>query len=283
MQIKLDELVVAEKEADAADTAEGGEYGRESGQEMAAGREAYGEYGEYGDTSGEARGGEATGGENITENPYDRRERAMQPAADVDTGANDPDPLGFGELANEPPLEADSGFGPVAGPREPSAADYPGYDARTGRYASALVDRTQWASDYAAFHANFSPITGARGVPSLDWGELGELRAMNDAAEAHQHDSSADPERQQIREIADRLGEVRWQASVTGVDVPERGGPEVHFDLPALPEPLKIRFLGDISDHRTWSEIPPGQLVQFTGQFDIRTPNEIEVHIRMAE
>jgi hypothetical protein len=144
------------------------------------------------------------------------------------------------------------------------------------------LDRSQWASDYAAFHANFTTTLNQRGVPSLDWGELSELRALNEAAAEHERDSSADPYRQRNSEIADRLGEVRWQAVLTGVQEQERGGPEVQFDLPPLPEPLKIRFFADLNESQAWTEMRPGQPIQFVGRFDIQTPNEIQVHLRLA-
>jgi hypothetical protein len=285
LQAKLDELIVAEEEAEAEEsTGAGGEYGGEYGPEYGRGNPRAGrggemteERGEAGDGEYDARTGPAAAEETASGAPYGPSGRSG--VAEV-TGADDPDPLGFEELANEPPVDEQAGFG--SSPPYGESAGNAGYGPPASRGRVASVDRSQWATDYAAFHANFTTTTDQRGAPSLDWGELGELRVMNDAASEHLRDSSADPDRQRIREISDRLGEVRWQASIVGVETPERGGPEVRFDLPPLPDPLKIRFLADLSEHRVWTEMQPGQTVQFTGRFDIKTPNEIDVMIRMS-
>jgi hypothetical protein len=279
LQPKLDELILAEKDAEENQVTEGDEYGR--GYSGAAGRgEMAADQGNDGGYEGyDQRAAAGTGDEPVTAAPYGPGEQALTPE---ETGANDPDPLGFSELANEPPLaEAPGGFGSptglgeAAGPGEPRSL----YDRPT---PTGPLGRSQWATDYAAFHANFSTAGNEPEGAELDWGELGELRAMNMAAVEHARNSAADPYRQKISEIADRLGEVRWQASLAGVNVPERGEPEIQFDIAPLPEPLKIRFLADFSEQQAWTDLPPGQVVQFVGRFDIQTPNQIDVHVRLA-
>jgi hypothetical protein len=211
------------------------------------------------------------------------RERPYSASSTEDTGANDPDPLGFGELANEPPLEASAGYGSVpTGAEGIPPSGYTGYAERAGQAAALAADRSQWSASYNAFLANFNATMNERGVPSLDWGELAELRAMNEAAEEHARDSSADPYRSKISEIADRLGEVRWQGMFAGVEPQESGGPVIRFNYMPLPEPLKIRFIADESEASSFSEMQRGQIVEFTGRFDIKTPNEIDVYIRLA-
>ena len=146
----------------------------------------------------------------------------------------------------------------------------------------ALSIPAQWASTYDAFRANFTSTGSEGGAASIDWGHLADLRAMNEAAAEFARGSSADPNRIQISEIADRLGEVRWQGMFLRVEPQESGGPVVVFNYMPLPEPLKIRFIADESEANSFSELQRGQIVAFTGRFDIKTKNEIDVRIRLA-
>jgi hypothetical protein len=280
LQPKIDELLAAAPESPADGMADaGGEYavGRPRGMRGERGGYGYGGYGGYGSQGGEAAAEEPAAGDvGATTRPYSAAE------TQIDTGANDPDPLGFGELANEPPLDTSAGYGAVPPGVEGVSTGYsvgrPGGDAA----AADAADPSQWAASYDAFLANFNPGLSAGGGSALDWGNLVDLRAMNDAAAEHARDRSADPERTQIREIADLMGEVRWQGSFAGIEPRAAGGPEVRFNLPPLPAPLKIRFIADESEAATFSQMRRGQPVQFTGRFDISTPNEIDVYVRLA-
>lgn len=266
LQAKLAELQAAERESGTVG-GEVGEYGGERGE--AAPRERRGGYSGY-----DAPGSEAAPSEQPTEPP------AAGPTTG-DTGANDPDPLGFGELANEPPLEASGDYGGVpsgaAGTSGAGLSVYGGGEARVTPY-----DRSQWSTSYNGFHANFTSTASDGGVASIDWGSLADLREMNDAAAEHVRNSAADPYRSKISEIAERLGEVRWQGMFMGAEPQEAGGAVIRLNYQPLPEPLTIRFIADESEASRFSEVQRGQIVEFVGRFDIRTPNEIRVLIRLA-
>lgn len=265
LQAKLDELLAAEKDSGTA----GGGYGGYAGEREEAAPRGRGGYSGY-----DAPGSEAGSGEQPAE-------PAVSPEA-VDTGADDPDPLGFGELANEPPLDVPGGFdAPDGGGIAASGFGVPGAVPGSESVGGTL-DRTKWASDFMAFHVNFSVSPGSDGTPTIDWGELTDLHALNEAAVEHARNSAADPYRSQLAEISERLGEVRWQAGFLGIEPSATGGSEVRFALPPLPEPLSIRFFVDESEQAVFADLRRGQPVKFVGRFDVRTPNEIRVQIRAA-
>jgi hypothetical protein len=276
IQLKLDELAAAQPEGSATGAAEGsGEYG-ESGRMMASER-GRGRYG-YDSATGEtpASEGAATvpdgGGESSAEDAV----------AEPPSGADDPDPLGFGELANEPPLEAPTGFGVEPGTADVPSAGYGRYNQQALAQAGDPVDKSKWASDFAAFQANFTNEFNERGVPNLGWGELADLREMNEAAEAHVVDSTADPTRQKANEIADRMGEVHWQLEYEAVVESPTGGQEVKFRLPELPPPLHIQFLIDERDDpQRWTALTPGTPIKLIGRVLILEPNVITVRVRL--
>jgi hypothetical protein len=280
VQEKLDELLAAGPEAGMEGVADAGsgygnEYGTEQGRGMRVGRPGYG----YEPSTTEPSAEAAT----VSEPTGPDGGAYGSAAAEMDTGANDPDPLGFGELVNEPPLEASAGFGAVPpGLGGASSAGFSGLSAAGEQAAATAFDPSQWANTYHAFHANFTAAPNGGGAPSVEWGRLADLRAMNEAAAEHARDSSVDPYRSKISEIANRIGEVRWQGMLLGVEPQESGGLVVRFNYPPLPEPLKIRFIADESEASAFSELQPNRIVQFTGRFDIKTPNEIDVYIRLA-
>jgi hypothetical protein len=273
LQLKLDELAAAEKERDSTDAtgaARDGEYGERGQEEMAGGRGRYG----YDPAS------EETPADAATNEPGEVAAEAA--AAEPPTGADDPDPLGFGELANEPPLAMPAGFGAAPGLGEMPLGD--------GRYNQAIapaggpVDKTKWATDFAAFHANFSSTMDERGVPTIDWGELGELRALNEAAEANAVNASSARYRQNDGGAAERLGEVRWQLEYQAVLDSRAGGQEIQFRVPELPSPLQIQFLADEQDSSPrWADLPPGTAVSVIGRLAILEPFKITVRVRMDE
>jgi hypothetical protein len=282
LQPKLDELIAAGPDLPAGEMADaggeyGGEYGRPSRRMMADRRAGYGVEGGY-----ESPASETPGDGAGVADASGREAGYSAVPTDAETGANDPDPLGFGELANEPPLEASAGYGAVLPPVGETSAPVYSPSSEGGESNAGTGGPSQWAVSYDAFLANFNLMRNERGAPSLDWGQLTDLLAMNVEATKHAQNSSADPDRRAISEIGDRLGEVRWQASVAGVDAQDSGEFEIRFDLAPLPDPLKIRFLATAREARMFSGVQPGEMVQFVGRFDIKTPNEIEVQVRRA-
>jgi hypothetical protein len=243
----------------------------------------------------DAGGGEQPVAEAATPNEYEQTDNAYQRGAprrgysadpamtEADTGANDPDPLGFGELANEPPLDL-SAYGAPAASGETPPAGYAGYNAPAAAQPGGPADKAKWATDYAAFHANFSTAHTERGVPSVEWGELSDLREMNEAAEAHALDESADPYRQKTHQIAERMGEVRWQMEFMGLVESPTGGQLVQFRVPEPPTPLQIEFLVDEQDDaQRWAALRPRTPVNVLGRITIMQPNKITVRVRLDE
>jgi hypothetical protein len=292
LQKKLDELAVAEEKDD---TNEAG--GNES---------AYGEYG--GRRSGEREGAAGQADERPMENPA-ADEGGQSRTGDGGYGeygspsstparapqspqseSSEPDPLGFGDVANDPPPAAPSGGpgAPGGGPSffglfggAPSTASA-GEAAGAGNQAAA-IDRSQWKENYLAFLANFSVAPNERGEPGIDWGELSDLRGMHETVVSNLQQGIEDQYGQHTADAAQRLGEVTWSAPFADIKKLESGEQEVQFGLPPLPAPLKIRFLTDGQSAETWSAMRPGQKVTFIGRFDIRKPQEIIVRIRLAE
>ena len=268
LQTKLDELAAEAKEDPAGGEAGYGEYGR--------GR---GEYGapmvdERGEQPAAAYGAESPDAESGRYNSQPAAPPAGPPTPVIDP--NDPDPLGFAEVANQTAAvspvqfrdDRNPGFLPPGGDGFPTAG---------------AADRTQWASSYAAFQANFTVNQSEEGEPTVEWGELSELRELNEEAIQNLADEQRDPYRQRSNEIVQRLDEVRWSAVFTGLQPVRYGGQEVRFRLPPLPAPLKIQFLADPETLPSWTELPPNQPVQFIGKLDIVKPHAIIVRVRRAD
>lgn len=283
LQKKLDELKVKEEEGENEQAgSEGlGVYGAPMRDERGA-EPSQTEGAPLPDPTSTDGGADDRGGYGPPPSTQPPAPAAQTPPAD----SSDPDPLGFGEIANDAPPAAStderggigppSFFGPLGGapPADPAA----------GEDAEGRVDRSQWKTSYAAFLANFTATLVEQGEPTIDWGELDELRSMHDAA-------AANPD-QAVRDRYGRPGaarseqppiEVRWEAPFAGM-AKDAGEPEVQFDLPPLPEPLKLRFLLDVTElPEQWSEMPANQKVAFTGRLEIKQPHEIIVHVRLSE
>lgn len=272
LQAKLDELAAAEDAAGAT-----GEAGAE--------RTAYGEYGApMVDERGEQPVDPYTEAGVDERAEFGQRDPRLTAGSARDSAAEpfDPDPLGFGEISFDstatPPMAGGeaSPYRLVPTPLESGLQPNPGL--------GGPVNRGQWAANYAAFHANLSVTPSEQGEPHIEWGELGDLRALNEAAAANLRDGEPiDPYRSRALEIAQRLPEVNWTARFVGMERAEEASSEARFDLPSLPEPLKIRFLVQPESVRDWAQMPPGQQVRFTGRFDIEQPNEIIVRVGTPE
>jgi hypothetical protein len=285
LQAKLDELVVAEKERETeseTDSSGGFDEVGNRPEEMA------GERGGRGGRAGRYGESESPAAEPAMTEPVQGASATPGVEEVVPEGSDDPDPLGFNELANE--LAA--GAGAAAAP----TGENPGLSGggRAALYARASgaapdaggnpgsPDRAQWTTNYAAFHGNIVASQDAGGGLIVDWGELADLRQMNEAAEANSRDRS-DASRSQVTEIADRMGEVQWEGPFAGVGEASDGRQEVLFDLPPISSPLKLRFFVDAREIDLWSAMRPGTPVKFAGRFDIREPLEIQVNVRKLD
>ena len=267
VQTKLDELAAAATEADENQGFQGGEA----------------EYAQRGAPMIDERGAEPAPGMRSRREAISLDQGAESAAGPVRVVSSissaesaDPDPLGFAEIANEAPV----GVG-----QEGMRLAIPAFGAPpgSGPQASGPADRSQWATSYAAFRANFTQVPDDRsGQLNIDWGELQPLQAANEqamtAAELRNGAS-----RQQVIDAAAQLGEVHWEAGFLGARENAEGEHEPQFTLPSLPEPLTIRFvLEQRESPEAWNRLSPGQPVKFVGRFDILQPNEITVRVRMA-
>jgi hypothetical protein len=275
LQKKLDELKVKEEESESDQAGAGGrnfgEYGEPMRDERGAEPEQPAETPAADPAAGERGGGDTGYGgyEGYSPRPAPAPAPATPPA-----DSSDPDPLGFGEVTNDPSPAA------TADPR--GAYGQPTTSAGEADPA-APIDRTQWKTNYAAFLANFTATPVERGEPTIDWGELGELRAMHDQLVADLERGVSNQYGQSTAEAAQRIGEVRWQATFLELKPnPETGEQDVQFDLPPLPEPLKLRFV--LTDAvEKWQALRPNQPVEFIGYFDVKKPQEIIVQVRLPE
>ncbi len=260
LQKKLDELL-ASAESDEAET----------GDVLAAGE---GEFVDRGAPMRDERGiePEAFGREGPREGPPAGPAPVNpQPAAAEQIAApaaTDDDPLGFAavDLSTAAPGAGPPAFAPPGLPHTPSAAAGDG-------------DRGEWATSYAAFQANFAVEQDERGEPKIDWGELDELRTIGEAVANLQND----PRRKATNAWADRLGEVRWEATFQSF-LPGEEAMRMAFDLPQLPPPLQIEFVLD-EEHLTpedWNQnsANAGNRLSFTGRLAMAGPTSILVYVR---
>jgi hypothetical protein len=291
---KLDELAAKEEEEEnaqpGAEASAYGEYGApmtdERGAEPAETEEAAGadsatserganQSGRYSAYSSAPPTGEAspTSGESTPPTPA--------------PGASDPDPLGFGEIANEtPPVDAADGSVPQSATSRPYGRYSSGPPADpAGGFATGepgRIDPSQWKTSYPAFQANFTTTPSDGREPTIDWGQLTELKSMHDTFVANQERGINNEYGQATADASQQLGDVSWEAVFLGMTQSETGEQELQFDLPALPEPLKIRFV-PVDSPETWATMRPGQPLKFFGRLDVNQPQEILVRVRMAQ
>jgi hypothetical protein len=225
------------------------------------------QYGEYGST---------TTNTETTESDAGARD-AYAAQAQISDGSNERDPLGFEELAGElaaMPAGGNPGFlgGPGGGDGNARPID---------GGPEGAIDRTQWRTSYQAFRANIIAHQGADGNLAVEWGELADLGQMNEAAQASRRDGG-DPYGSNVSTIAERIGDVQWEAAFDGMEPPQEGSQEVRFALPPVAAPLKLRFLIYESEADQWSALRTGEQVRFAGRFEIATPGEIIVRVRKS-
>lgn len=70
-----------------------------------------------------------------------------------------------------------------------------------------------------------------------------------------------------VNRAAERLKGIEWTAVVSEINY----GTLVRFDLPALPEPLKIGFQVEKADAANWGDVRPGDRVRFACRFELMT------------
>ena len=203
---------------------------------------------------------------------------------EVDPSASEPDPLGFAEL---PPVTPSAAPGPPAGPGGvlPSvpAASAPARDPSKGESA---VDRRQWRTNLAAFAANISGRTDPAGKAVVDWGELRELREMNDIVVSQQSPEppARSPEAESPAAISERLGDIHWRVVVDKVEQAPGGLVIPSFHPVDVAKPVEIRIaLDETEDVQKWARIPPGTAVNVSGRLSIPEPYKVTAKVKLAE
>jgi hypothetical protein len=137
-----------------------------------------------------------------------------------------------------------------------------------------------------AFSAHLKSNTDPNGNEVVNWGEMTELREMNDVAIAKSAPGAA-PESgaEQTEAISQRLGEMHWQLQLLRV---VRGpGPDdfnPQFVHVLVPNPLQMQFLLDEKeDRQKWAALAPGSTVKVAARLIINEPNKIVAKIRLDE
>ncbi|HVT29170.1 MAG TPA: hypothetical protein VHE81_14235 [Lacipirellulaceae bacterium] len=234
-----------------------------------------------GGQSGPGISAEAPGNSRVAEGPG---AATLQPGAPErpeargpDPSASEPDPLGFAELT---PVAAPVVAGPGAAPLPPSA----GSVVPKALPPAGPVDRTQWRTNIAAFVANISVSTDPTGNPTVNWGELRELREMNDLAMARQTPVGRSTTTDSTDAISKRLGEVHWHLILEKVEPAPGGMVNIQFRSPELPKPVELHIaLDDGADSRKWATIAPGTSVNVNGRLIINEPNVITAKVKPAD
>jgi hypothetical protein len=215
-----------------------------------------------------------------------------QPAAapaepQADPSASEPDPLGFAELpavalpATGPPQAGPGGVLPTAPPTAPPGRPAP-VPAKTG----SADERKQWRTNLASFAANISVVTDPMGKPAVDWGELKELREINDILVAQQGPMppTRSPEAESPAAIAERIGDVHWQIVVDKVENAPGGLVIPSFHPVELAKPVEFHIaLDDAEDLQKWAKLPPNAAVGVTARLSITEPYKITAKVKLAD
>ncbi len=174
----------------------------------------------------------------------------------------------------------------IAAPSSPAAAAVPpgAFAVPTAGLPAGKVDRTQWRTNFDSFLANLTVRSDPSGTAQVDWGELGELREMNDFALGRGNTAATpSPEAETPAAIAERLGDIHWQLVVEKVEPTPGGGVDLHFRVPELPKPLEIHIaLDDTENRQNWSNVAPGTAVNVITRLTINEPFKITAKVRMA-
>lgn len=206
-------------------------------------------------------------------------------APEADASASEPDPIGFAEL---PPVTPTAAAAPPTGPgslppASPEGAGAPPVQVPTKAGGSA--DRKQWRTSLASFAANISGGTDPTGKPQVDWGELRELREMNDIAVAQRSPEppARSPEAESPAAISERLGDMHWKVVVDKVDEAPGGVVIPSFHPVDLAKPVELHIaLDDAEDLQKWAKLAPGTAVDVSARLSISEPYKVTAKVKLA-
>jgi hypothetical protein len=217
---------------------------------------------------------------------------ATQPSAapagpQADPSASEPDPLGFAEL---PAVAPSVPAGPQGGPSgAPPKAPTTGSDASPAPMPAktgSAEERKQWRTNLASFASNITVSTDPAGKPFVDWGELKELREINDILVAQQGPMppTRSPEAESPAAISERIGDVHWQIVVDKVDDAPGGLVIPSFHPVELAKPVEIRIvLDDAEDLQKWAKLPANTTVGVTARLSLTEPYKITAKVKRAD
>jgi hypothetical protein len=212
---------------------------------------------------------------------------AQPSTPEVDTSASEPDPIGFAELPPiTPSATATAPAGPGAVPGIPVVIPTAGTTTPSPTRPGGSVDRKQWRNNLAAFAANINAGTDPTGKPIVDWGELRELREMNDivVGQRSPEPPARSPEAETPAAISERLGDMHWQIVVDKVEEAPGGLVVPSFHPVELAKPLEIHLaLDDAEDVQKWAKLAPGTSISVSARLSITEPYKITAKVKLAD
>jgi hypothetical protein len=152
--------------------------------------------------------------------------------------------------------------------------------------AGDAIDRKQWRTNFAAFAANISVAADPTGKPQVDWGELRELREINDivVSQRSPEPPARSPEAESPAAISERLGDMHWRIVVDKIEEAPGGLVIPSFHPVDLPKPVELRLaLDDTEDVRKWTGIRPGAMVDVTARLSITEPYKVTAKVKLAD
>ncbi len=193
-------------------------------------------------------------------------------------------PLGFAELPPITPSAAGAGPAGLDGipPTGPAAASLAAVPTKPG----SASDRKQWRNNLAVFAANIRVGTDPAGQPMVDWGELRELREMNDivVAQRSPEPPARSPEAETPAAISERLGDMHWQLVVDKVEEAPGGLIVPTFHPVDLAKPLELHIaLDETEDAQKWAKLAPGSSVKVSARLSISEPYKIMAKVKLDD
>src|SRR5262249_22255965 len=147
-------------------------------------------------------------------------------------------------------------------------------------------DPNKWKMDFASFVANIKVTTDPTGKQVVDWGNMKEVREMNDILLAQQSPESParSPEAESPAAISERLGDLHWQVVVDRVDDAPGGLVVPSFHPVEVPQPVDLKVtLDETDDMQKWAKIPPNSSVKVLARLSMRAPYQILAKVKLAE